>query len=87
MSIKYYFKYFYVTGFLWTSCMIIEIILLKNQFSGIFSTFVHLFENDKYEKEIYKESYGKQPLEECILALFMMEIQVQLFVELLNVFL
>lgn len=74
---KYYFKYFYITGFLWISCIIIEVILLKNNYIGIFSLFVHLFEDDKeiYYKEYY-DYYGKQSIEECILALFMMEIQV-----------
>ncbi|CAG8594896.1 8551_t:CDS:2 [Funneliformis mosseae] len=71
---KYYFRYFYITGFLWISYIIIEIILFKNNFIGIFSIFVHLFENTNNE-EIYKEYYGKQPVEECILALFMMEVQ------------
>ncbi|CAB4412588.1 unnamed protein product [Rhizophagus irregularis] len=74
---KYYFKYFYITGFLWITSIIIEVILLKNNFNGIFSIFIHLFENDDNDdKEIYKEYYGKQSLEDCILALFMMEIQV-----------
>src|SRR5581483_1526911 len=43
---KYYFRYFYINGFLWITCIIIETILLKNNFTGIFSTFVHLFEID-----------------------------------------
>jgi 3-oxo-5-alpha-steroid 4-dehydrogenase 3 len=73
---KYYFKYFYITGFLWITYIIIEVILLKNNFIGIFSIFVHLFDYDNDDKEIYKEYYGKQKIEECILALFMMEIQV-----------
>ncbi|RIA87425.1 hypothetical protein C1645_878044 [Glomus cerebriforme] len=86
---KYYFKYFYINGFLWITCIIIEIIILKNNFNGIFSIFIHLFEIDipqlfqqynvidyKFNEEIYKEYYGKQPIEECILALFMIEVQV-----------
>ncbi|GBC01459.1 hypothetical protein RclHR1_00420021 [Rhizophagus clarus] len=75
---KYYFKYFYITGFLWITCIIIEVIILKNNFIGIFSLFIHLFEDD-YKEIYYKETYeyyGKQSIEECILALFMIEIQV-----------